>query len=200
MHAHWSTHHKGNCHFSIVIRWCVGQHAWVTGWQFIISCTQSQAWAHFHKAECQHKILLDKINLLSKKISGAPVTTIFWLRNLCLLSKTILCLANFWAYRLYEIGTMLKTTDRLPIPHKLNSISSVCMFYVLARGVSFWIPCFKFVQPGPNSMALLTVSTESTLTEAGNSVLAASVFHRLAAKLGFCACVLNTPSILRLQG
>ena len=41
---------------------------------------------------------------------------------------------------------------------------------------------------GPNFMALLTVSTES---EAGNSVLTASVFHGLAANFGFCACVLN---------
>ena len=44
---------------------------------------------------------------------------------------------------------------------------------------------------GPNFMALLTVSTESALTEAGNSVLTASVFHGLAANLGFCACVLH---------
>ena len=40
-------------------------------------------------------------------------------------------------------------------------------------------------------MALLTVSTESALTEAGNSVLTASVFHGLGAKFGFCACVLH---------
>ena len=40
-------------------------------------------------------------------------------------------------------------------------------------------------------MALLTVSTESALTEAGNSVLTASVFHGLAANLGFCPCILN---------
>ena len=39
-------------------------------------------------------------------------------------------------------------------------------------------------------MALLTVSTESALTELGNSVLTASVFHGLAANYGFCACVL----------
>ena len=44
---------------------------------------------------------------------------------------------------------------------------------------------------GPNFMALLTVSTESALTEAGNSVLTASVFHGLAANFGFCACVLH---------
>ena len=46
-------------------------------------------------------------------------------------------------------------------------------------------------QPGPNFMALLTVSTESALTEAGNSVLTASVFHGLSANFGFCAGVLQ---------
>ena len=40
-------------------------------------------------------------------------------------------------------------------------------------------------------MALLTVSTESVLTEAGNYVLTASAFHGLAANFGFCACVLH---------
>ena len=40
-------------------------------------------------------------------------------------------------------------------------------------------------------MALLTVSTESALTEAGTSVLTASVFHVLAGNFGFCACVLH---------
>ena len=42
---------------------------------------------------------------------------------------------------------------------------------------------------GPNFMALLIASTESTLTETGNSVLTASVFHGL--NFGFCACVLH---------
>ena len=46
---------------------------------------------------------------------------------------------------------------------------------------------------GANFMALLTVSTESALTEAGNSVLTASIFHGLAANCGFCACVLHVP-------
>ena len=36
--------------------------------------------------------------------------------------------------------------------------------------------------PGPSFMALLTVSTESALTEAGNFVLTASVFHGIAGK------------------
>ena len=40
-------------------------------------------------------------------------------------------------------------------------------------------------------MALLTVSTESALMEAGSSVLTASVFHGLAANFGFCASVLH---------
>ena len=40
-------------------------------------------------------------------------------------------------------------------------------------------------------MALLTVNTESALTEAGNSVLTASVFHGLASNFGFCVGVLN---------
>ena len=44
---------------------------------------------------------------------------------------------------------------------------------------------------GPNFMALLTVSTESALTEAGYFVLTGSVFHRLVANFGFCACVLH---------
>ena len=39
-------------------------------------------------------------------------------------------------------------------------------------------------------MVLLTVS-KSALTEAGNSVLAASVFHGLAGIVGLCACVLH---------
>ena len=43
-------------------------------------------------------------------------------------------------------------------------------------------------------MALPTVSTESARTEAGNSVLTASIFHELAANLGFCACVLHQAS------
>ena len=44
---------------------------------------------------------------------------------------------------------------------------------------------------GLNFMALVTVSTESALSEAGNSVLTASVFHRLAANFGLCAGVLR---------
>ena len=40
-------------------------------------------------------------------------------------------------------------------------------------------------------MALLTVSTESALTEAGNYVLTASIFHGLEKNFGFCACVLH---------
>ena len=42
------------------------------------------------------------------------------------------------------------------------------------------------LRPGPNFMALLTISTESALTEAGNSVLTASLFHRLAVNFGLC--------------
>ena len=44
---------------------------------------------------------------------------------------------------------------------------------------------------GPNNMALLTVSTESALKEAGNFVLTASLFHGLAGSFGLCACVLH---------
>ena len=47
------------------------------------------------------------------------------------------------------------------------------------------------VRPGPNFMALLTVSKETALTEAGKSVLTASVFYRLAANCGVCACVFH---------
>ena len=39
--------------------------------------------------------------------------------------------------------------------------------------------------------AFNTVSPESALTEAGNYVHTTSVFHGLAANLGFCACVLH---------
>ena len=51
---------------------------------------------------------------------------------------------------------------------------------------------------GSNFMALLTVSRESALTEAGITLLTASVFHGLAVNLGFCACVLHVtrPSTL----
>ena len=48
-----------------------------------------------------------------------------------------------------------------------------------------------FKGPWPNIMALLTVGTESALTEAGNAVLTASVFHGLAASFDFCACELH---------
>ena len=51
---------------------------------------------------------------------------------------------------------------------------------------------------GPNFMALLTVSTESALAEAQNSVLTASVFHGLAANFGFCMCVLHVTRQSRL--
>ena len=40
-------------------------------------------------------------------------------------------------------------------------------------------------------MALLTVSTESALTEAGMSVLRSSVFHGYAVNFGFCPCILH---------
>ena len=40
-------------------------------------------------------------------------------------------------------------------------------------------------------MAQLTISRESALTEAGNSVLTSSVFYGLAAHVGLCACVLH---------
>ena len=41
-------------------------------------------------------------------------------------------------------------------------------------------------------MALLTVSKESVLTEAGDSVLIISrIFYRLVGNLGLCACALH---------
>ena len=43
-------------------------------------------------------------------------------------------------------------------------------------------------------MTLLTVSIASMLTEAGISVLKASVLHGLAANFGFCVCVLHVTS------
>ena len=57
----------------------------------------------------------------------------------------------------------------------------------------------SYIQPGPNFMALLTVSTESAFGSM-EYVLTASVFHGLAANLGFCTCVLNvTIGILYLH-
>ena len=56
---------------------------------------------------------------------------------------------------------------------------------------------------GPNFMDLLTVKKESTLAEAGNSVLTSSVFHRLPANFGFCGSRVHTwfiPDILCLCG
>ena len=44
---------------------------------------------------------------------------------------------------------------------------------------------------GPNFKALLTISKESALAEAGNSVLTSSIFLGLAGKFGLCACVLH---------
>ena len=49
----------------------------------------------------------------------------------------------------------------------------------------------KAKESGPNFMALLTLSTESALTEAGNSVLTANVFLGLAVNFCFCACILR---------
>ena len=45
------------------------------------------------------------------------------------------------------------------------------------------------LRPGPNFTALLTVSEESALAVAENSVLTVGVFHGLARNFGFCACV-----------
>ena len=55
---------------------------------------------------------------------------------------------------------------------------------------------------GPDCLALLTVSTESSLMEAGNYVLTASILHGLAANFGSCVCALHftTEGILCLQG
>ena len=50
--------------------------------------------------------------------------------------------------------------------------------------------------PGPNFMALLIVSTESAITEPGNSVLTASVFYGLAANFGFCVLHITRHSTL----
>ena len=60
--------------------------------------------------------------------------------------------------------------------------------YLRAPSLVKKIQCItsNYLRTGPNFMALLTVSTESALTEAGNSVLTASVFHGLAAKFGTC--------------
>ncbi len=53
---------------------------------------------------------------------------------------------------------------------------------------------------GPNFMALLTQSKEYALTEARESVLTPSLFHRLAENVFVCACVLTLLGILRLHG
>ena len=47
-------------------------------------------------------------------------------------------------------------------------------------------------------MALLTISTESALREAGNYVLTANVFHGLAADFCFCACILQVTGHFKL--
>ena len=51
-------------------------------------------------------------------------------------------------------------------------------------------------------MALLTASTESALTEVGNSVLTASVFHGLAVNFGAASTRAYSTllGILRFQG
>ena len=48
-----------------------------------------------------------------------------------------------------------------------------------------------YVKNETNFMALLTVSKESALAEAGNSVLSSSVFSGLAGNFGLCACILH---------
>ena len=70
------------------------------------------------------------------------------------------------------------TTKRLNLKKMIEQVSKIsegwCRFAnVAARDV---------VVPGPNVMALLTVSTESALMEAGNSLLTASVFRGLVGK------------------
>ena len=48
---------------------------------------------------------------------------------------------------------------------------------------------------GPNLMALLTVSTESALTEAGNSVCTSNVFHRNLASLCMLLSIVHSELI-----
>ena len=78
-----------------------------------------------------------------------------------------------------------------PKPCKLASSSGKQM-----SGATMQIPCDPHTKvlirgSGPNFMALLTVNTELALTDAGNSVLTASMFHRLAPNFGFCTCVIH---------
>ena len=74
-------------------------------------------------------------------------------------------------------------------PHRDNpELASSCYFFCEASG------------QGPHFMALLTVKTKLALTEAGNSVLTASVFHGLAANFCFCPCVLHVTRHSMLQG
>ena len=61
----------------------------------------------------------------------------------------------------------------------------------LASGENFAFVAKQSKYTGLKFRALLTVSTESALTKAGNSVLMASEFHGLAVNFGFCACVLH---------
>ena len=51
--------------------------------------------------------------------------------------------------------------------------------------------------PGPNVMALLTVSNELVLAEAGNSAHILNVFHGLTGNFGLCECRLLQTSGLR---
>ena len=67
-------------------------------------------------------------------------------------------------------GVKLTQNPRL----RSHLITTVSRSVRTANGSIYWEQ-----EPGPNFMALLTVGTESALTEAVNSVLTASPFHGL---------------------
>ena len=71
-----------------------------------------------------------------------------------------------------------------------DQFSSNFQRFIIFKFNAYYVEIHQGRQLGPIFMALLIVSTESALTEAGNSVLTASVFHGLVANFGFSACVL----------
>ena len=96
---------------------------------------------------------------------------------------------NKWIYVPQQAWTQYSTVNKGVIKHKnLLSTENYCFAKTGDQGDQEWVGS---LQSGPSFMALLTVSTKSTLTKAGNSVRPASIFHGLAENICFCACLLN---------
>ena len=86
--------------------------------------------------------------------------------------------------------TKLKNLEKLCFYPTVSNAVTLPFIYAERRPTLHW----------PNSMALLTISTESALTEAGNSVLTESVFHGLAATFASARAYSALLGILRLPG